>query len=42
MTEPMPPEPRDGAGPTEPDEEQVLGELYDKPDDGSLLGEESG
>lgn len=29
----MPPEPRAGAGPTEPDEEEVLRRLYGEPDE---------
>lgn len=32
ITEPMPPDPREGAGPTETDEETVLAGLYGPPD----------
>lgn len=40
-TEPTPPEPKHGAGPTETDEESVLRELYGEPDpDGIYRGEE--
>lgn len=40
-TEPKPPEPANGAGPTEADEEDVLRELYGEPDpDGIYRGEE--
>lgn len=36
MSTPMPPEPRTGAGPTEPDEEEVLAALYGPPDDDGI------
>ncbi|MBP2704384.1 hypothetical protein JOL79_11225 [Microbispora sp. RL4-1S] len=39
MTEPLPPEPRAGAGATEPDEEEILRGLYGPPDaDGIYRG----
>ncbi|WP_204061692.1 hypothetical protein [Microbispora corallina] len=43
MSEPLPPEPRNGAGPTEPDEEAVLESLYGPPDaDGIYRGDGPG
>ncbi|WP_185949283.1 hypothetical protein [Microbispora sp. KK1-11] len=43
MTNPMPPEPAHGAGPTEDDEEAILRSLYGEPDsDGIYRGEPVG
>jgi hypothetical protein len=43
MTNPMPPEPAHGAGPTEDDEEAILRELYGPPDpDGIYRGTPDG
>lgn len=36
MTQPMPPEARAGAGPTEPDEEEILRQLYGEPDEDGI------